>query len=53
VTASLGLATFTAYDSEHDEKALIDLADRALYLAKSQGRNRLSVAAVGVQGESA
>ncbi|ALI04806.1 cellulose biosynthesis regulator YedQ [Pseudomonas sp. FW306-02-F02-AA] len=53
VTASLGLATFTAYDSEHDETSLIDLADRALYLAKSQGRNRLSVAAVGVQGESA
>ncbi|MGE8100564.1 sensor domain-containing diguanylate cyclase [Pseudomonas fluorescens] len=53
VTASLGLATFTAYDSERDEMSLIDLADRALYLAKSQGRNRLSVAAVGVQGESA
>ncbi|WP_224795628.1 GGDEF domain-containing protein [Pseudomonas fluorescens] len=52
VTASLGLATYVSYASEQDEKALIDRADRALYLAKSQGRNRLCVAAVGVQGEN-
>ncbi|WP_191624280.1 sensor domain-containing diguanylate cyclase [Pseudomonas fluorescens] len=51
VTASLGLATYVAYDSDQDEKALIDRADRALYSAKTQGRNRLIVAAAGVQGE--
>lgn len=44
VTVSLGLATYVADGSDPDEKALIGRADRALYAAKSQGRNQLSVA---------
>lgn len=43
VTVSLGLATCAPQNSDRDEKTLIDRADRALYLAKSQGRNRMSV----------
>jgi diguanylate cyclase (GGDEF)-like protein len=44
VTVSLGVATYVADGSDPDEKALIGRADRALYAAKSQGRNQLSVA---------
>lgn len=51
VTVSLGLATCSAYEDGGDEKMLIDRADRALYLAKSQGRNRLSIAATDVRTE--
>lgn len=44
VTVSLGVATCIPHDTDQDEKALICRADRALYLAKSQGRNRVSTA---------
>ncbi|MCP1445562.1 diguanylate cyclase (GGDEF)-like protein [Pseudomonas sp. GGS8] len=44
VTVSLGMATYVADGSDPDEKALISRADRALYVAKSQGRNQLSIA---------
>jgi diguanylate cyclase (GGDEF)-like protein len=44
VTVSLGVATYVTDSSDPDEKALIGRADRALYAAKSQGRNQLSVA---------
>ncbi len=39
ITASLGLATFP-HDAEDREK-LFELADKALFLAKDQGRNRV------------
>jgi diguanylate cyclase (GGDEF)-like protein len=51
VSVSLGLATCGAFEAGFDEKALIDRADRALYLAKSQGRNRLNIAVAGASGE--
>lgn len=44
VSVSLGLATCAPHERDHDEKSLINRADLALYVAKSQGRNRLSVA---------
>lgn len=44
VTVSLGVATFIGTDRQLDQRGLIQLADRALYAAKSQGRNRVSVA---------
>jgi diguanylate cyclase (GGDEF)-like protein len=45
VTASVGVATFP--DHASDGRALVALADEALYLAKSSGRNRVVVAALG------
>jgi len=51
VTVSLGLATYISHDSDHDEKALINRADRALYRAKSQGRNQVSVAPAEEESE--
>lgn len=44
VTVSVGVATFTGDDERLGPKALIDLADRALYAAKSGGRNQVRVA---------
>ena len=41
ITISLGVAT--APKDAHEEKALIRLADRALYQAKNNGRNRTAV----------
>jgi diguanylate cyclase (GGDEF)-like protein len=43
-TMSIGLATYPDHAANAD--ALIDCADRALYRAKSSGRNRLVVAAM-------
>jgi diguanylate cyclase (GGDEF)-like protein len=39
VTASFGVATFPFHGSQRDQ--LVDTADRALYLAKQTGRNRV------------
>jgi two-component system cell cycle response regulator len=47
VTASIGVATFP--DHADDPRALLELADESLYLAKSAGRNRVVVA--GLDGE--
>jgi two-component system cell cycle response regulator len=45
VTASVGVATFP--DHAEDARDLVAQADAALYLAKSSGRNRVVVAALG------
>jgi diguanylate cyclase (GGDEF)-like protein len=45
VTASVGVATFP--DHASDSRELLSLADAALYLAKSSGRNRVVVAGLG------
>lgn len=41
VTISIGMATMTPGEDANDPEALTSLADQHLYLAKSQGRNRL------------
>lgn len=41
VTISIGMATMMPGRDAHDPEALTSLADQNLYLAKSQGRNRL------------
>jgi diguanylate cyclase (GGDEF)-like protein len=44
VTASIGVAAFPREGMTNVER-LIDLADEALYRAKSEGRNRIAIAA--------
>ncbi|MBU1153859.1 diguanylate cyclase [bacterium] len=42
LTASLGVATFSGRETQiRDEKDLLELADKALYQAKDQGRNKV------------
>ena len=49
VTASMGVATIPGSVDTLDE--LVASADQALYLAKSQGRNRVVVASTAIQAE--
>jgi diguanylate cyclase (GGDEF)-like protein len=46
-TVSIGIAQLSAYDNGIEE--LLNRADKALYLAKNEGRNRVEVAAVPVK----
>lgn len=50
ITASIGLATFP--DDAGDSVALLRSADRALYVAKSNGRNRVEVSNRAADPES-
>jgi diguanylate cyclase (GGDEF)-like protein len=43
VTISVGLAHFEGGDTRLDHKRFIDIADRALYKAKENGRNRVEI----------
>ncbi|MBL4684601.1 MAG: diguanylate cyclase [Nannocystaceae bacterium] len=45
VTASFGVATVRGPGCEHEAKNLFDRADAALYVAKENGRNQVSMAA--------
>jgi diguanylate cyclase (GGDEF)-like protein len=41
VTVSVGVATYDSYDVECTPEKLIEMADKAMYEAKKQGRNRV------------
>ena len=45
VTVSLGITQFNP-KTDHDNRTLVERADRALYMSKQQGRNRISYLAV-------
>lgn len=50
VTISLGVATITPYQTEHQLEKMSDLleeADKALYQSKAEGRNRITLAKSG------